>query len=80
MMQILYSIDNLSELWDIPTKHLKNLARLGLLPCIEGKRPLTFDKREIDAWVAGGGLEKHRPVVERKHKGVYEAVKEKRTK
>lgn len=73
--RILYSVSNLVELFKVDAKQIKLWARLGTLPSLDGYRPLSFDKVEIDEWLAAGNLEKYRPEppeVEHNHeKGFY---------
>ena len=75
-IQILYSVENLQELFQIDIKHLKQLTRLGLLPKVEGTSPIRYDKKVIDQWVADGNLEKHRSVTGMRGKGIWEMPKE----
>jgi hypothetical protein len=59
-MQILYSPENLEELFSVDLKTIKLWTRLGILPVLEGHRPTAYDKKDIDVWVAAGGLERHK--------------------
>ncbi len=70
-MRILYSIENLVELFQVEPKTIKMWTRLGILPCLEGYSPRRYDKKDVDEWIADGQLEKHRPVEYFHAKGVY---------
>ncbi len=70
---IYFNIDSVAEYLEATPKLMRRLYRLGILPSVDGMRPVSFDKKEIDAWVAAGGWEKHKPPVEYTHRGVYEA-------
>ena len=70
-MRIIYSVDNLSRLYSIDKKAVKHLTKLGLIPKIEGRSPIGYDKEEIDAWVASGCLDRLRNLANRKRKGRY---------
>lgn len=70
-LRILYSPENLSELFSVDLKTIKLWTRLGILPVVEGYKPTAYDQKDIDLWIAGGGLERHKTRKERGVKGIY---------
>lgn len=69
--RILYSVDNLVELFQVDAKTIKMWGRLGILPSLDGYSPKAYDAEVITAWVEAGLLEKHRPHEYHHEKGVY---------
>lgn len=71
---ILYTVENLVELFGVDEKHIRGWSKSGVLP-VHNSSPLRYDKTKIDEWVTAGNLDRHRPNVVRaeKIKGVWEA-------
>ncbi len=69
--RIILTSKNLQELFRVKEVIIKRWTRLGILPCIEGRSPIRYNKKEIDAWVESGQLDKHRPQEYHHLKGVY---------
>lgn len=69
-MQILYTLENLVELFRMEPKVIRQLTRLGVLPSLD-KKPVRYDKEEIDKWVKAGNLEKHRQGFRHHPRGVW---------
>ena len=70
-LRILYSAENLVELFQYDIKTIKNLTRLGIIPSLDGYRPVRYDARAITEWMESGKLEQHRPHIYHHTKGVY---------
>ena len=70
-MRILYSLENLVEIFRVEPKTIKLWTRLGIVPSLDGYSPRCYDKKEIDGWIDSGQLEKHRPREYHHMKGVY---------
>lgn len=69
-MRILYTIDNLIELFEVPGTIVKQWVKHGdLTPTSKG--PLRFSKKYIDEFVNDGKLELLRPVPVGTRKGVW---------
>ena len=59
-MRILYTVENVAEVFGLTVKLIKLWEKEGLLEATS-KRPLRFVKGYIDKFVNDGKLEKHRP-------------------
>ena len=58
-MRILYDADNISELLGIKKSDVKLLAKLGVIPSLDGS-PIRFDKNEFEEWLEAGKWEPHK--------------------
>jgi phage terminase Nu1 subunit (DNA packaging protein) len=70
-LRILYSPENLSELFSVDLKTIKLWTRLGILPVAAGHKPTAYDQKDIDRWIAEGGLERHKTRKDRGAVGFY---------
>lgn len=71
-MRILYTTDNIVELLGIKKGDVQLLAQLGIIPSLD-RRPIRFDKSEVDEWLASGQWNKHkdRYVERQRGKGLW---------
>ena len=69
--RIILSMENLRDLFQVELQHIRMWTRLGILPSIEGRSPISYDKAVVDKWLADGNLEKHRPITYYHRKGIY---------
>lgn len=65
-------MENLVELFGVEEIYIRRWIKDGSLPVAE-KKPLRFDVKEIDKWIAEGNLERFQPCSVRatKLKGVW---------
>ena len=70
-IRIIYSVENMALLLKTDRKAIKHLTKLGMIPRIEGRTPMSYDKEEIDAWIADGSLDRLRNSLTRRRKGRY---------
>ncbi len=69
-VRILYTRENLVELFEVDSATVKRWTLLGILPSLDCS-PVRYDKKAIDLWVQEGKLDLHRPKAPRVSKGIY---------
>ena len=70
-LRILYSPQNLAELFQVELSYIRTWTQIGILPSVEGRSPICYDKKDIDEWLAAGKLEKYRPMTYHHRKGFW---------
>lgn len=58
-MRVLYTVDNLVELFQVEERVIRQWVREELIPVVQHS-PLRFDRIEIDGWIKDGNLDRYR--------------------
>lgn len=70
-MRILYTALNLSELFGVPVKQIRDWVEDKVLTLVNDKKPLRFSKKVIDVFVNSGRLDEVCPKPAGTRKGVW---------
>lgn len=58
-MRVLYTIENLVELFEVEERLIRQWVREELIPVAQ-RAPLRFDRIEINNWIREGNLDRYR--------------------